>query len=67
MSVGDYERFWKVPNMTNNRLKTLVVIDSMSVGGIATSLYNFLKYTDERLACDLLVFDPDSVDIYGTL
>ena len=63
MSVGDYERFWKVPNMTNNRLKTLVVIDSMSVGGIATSLYNFLKYTDERLACDLLVFDPDSVDV----
>ena len=45
-----------------NRVKTIVVIDSMSVGGIATSLYNFLNHTSQWLDCDLLVFDPESVD-----
>jgi len=46
----------------DRRLKTLVVIDNLHTGGVATSLYNYLKYTCQYLDCDLLVFNEDSVD-----
>ncbi len=44
------------------KVKTLIVIDNMSVGGIATSLYNFLHFQAENLECHLLVFDKNSID-----
>ena len=45
------------------KIKTIIVIDNLCVGGIATSLYNFLHFTQRWLECDLLVFDPESVDM----
>lgn len=48
------------------KLKTLIVIDNLHTGGVATSLYNFLKFTSQQMQCDLLVFNEDSVD-YGRL
>ena len=47
----------------NSRLKTLVVIDNLYTGGVATSLYNFLYFTHERMDIHLLVFDEESIDI----
>lgn len=44
-------------------LKALVVIDNLKVGGIGTSLYNFLAYACEKINIDLLVFDPSSIDL----
>lgn len=43
-------------------LKALIVIDNLKIGGIGTSLYNFLTYASSELHVDLLVFDPDSID-----
>ncbi len=40
----------------------LIVIDNFYLGGIATSLYNFLQEISRRpIDCDLLVFDPSSI------
>lgn len=44
-------------------LKALVVIDNLNVGGIGTSLYNFLTYACHKIDIDLLVFDPSSIDL----
>lgn len=46
----------------NNKLKTLVVIDNLYTGGVATSLYNFLYFAHELLDIHLLVFNEDSID-----
>lgn len=43
-------------------LRTLVIIDNLNVGGIATSLYNFLNYACDKMNIELLVFDYDSID-----
>lgn len=42
--------------------KTLIVIDNLNTGGVATSLYNYLKYTQDYLDCDLLVFNDESIE-----
>ena len=44
------------------RKKTLIVIDNLHTGGVATSLYNYLLYTKKYLDCDLLVFNEESID-----
>lgn len=46
----------------SGKLKTLIVIDNMNTGGIASSLYSFLFFQSSNLECDLLVFDKNSVD-----
>lgn len=49
--------------MKKQRINTLVVIDNLHAGGVATSLYNYLKYTQEKQHCDLLVFNEESIDL----
>ena len=44
------------------KLKTLIVIDNLHVGGVATSLYNFLVYATRYFDIDLFVFNEHSVD-----
>lgn len=44
------------------KLKTLIVIDNLHVGGVATSLYNFLVYATRYFDIDLFVFNEQSVD-----
>ena len=44
------------------KLKTLIVIDNLHVGGVATSLYNFLVYATRYFDVDLFVFNEQSVD-----
>lgn len=44
------------------KFKTLIVIDNLNTGGVATSLYNFLHYAEEYMDIDLLVFDMQSID-----
>lgn len=44
------------------KLKTLIVIDNIHVGGVATSLYNFLVYATRYFDVDLFVFNEQSVD-----
>lgn len=44
-------------------IKTLVVIDNLKTGGVASSLYNFLKYMHNDIHISLLVFDETSLDI----
>lgn len=46
----------------NSRVKTLVVIDNLYTGGVATSLYNFLYFAHEQMDIHLLVFDEESID-----
>lgn len=46
-----------------SRLKTIVVIDNLYTGGVATSLYNFLYFAHELMDIHLLVFDEESIDI----
>lgn len=43
--------------------KTVIVIDNLYTGGVATSLYNFLYFVHDKLDIDLLVFNEESVDI----
>lgn len=43
--------------------KTLVVIDNLHSGGVATSLYNYIKYTNDWQDCELLVFNEESINI----
>ncbi len=43
-------------------MRALIVIDNLNIGGVATSLYNYLKYASQYLDCDLLVFDDGSID-----
>lgn len=43
-------------------INALIIIDNLNVGGIASSLYNFLYYAKDRLDIDLLVFDSDSIE-----
>ena len=39
------------------------MIDNLTTGGITTSLYNFLQSINpEKVECDLLVFDRDSIN-----
>ena len=45
------------------RKKTLVVIDNLHTGGIASSLYNLLYYTHDKLDYHLLVFNKKSIDL----
>ena len=43
-------------------MRLLLVIDNLTTGGITTSLYNFLQSINpEKVECDLLVFDRDSI------
>lgn len=44
------------------KIKTLVVIDNLYTGGVATSLYNYLYFAHELMDIHLLVFDKDSID-----
>ena len=44
------------------KIKTLVVIDNLYTGGVATSLYNYLYFAHELMDIHLLVFDEDSID-----
>ena len=44
------------------RLKTLIVIDNLKTGGVASSLYNYLAYVHDKMDCHLLAFDEDSID-----
>lgn len=46
----------------SKKIRTLIVIDNMNTGGIATSLYNFLLFQSQKMICDVLVFDMESVD-----
>ena len=44
-------------------MRLLLVIDNLTTGGITTSLYNFLQSINpEKVECDLLVFDRDSIN-----
>lgn len=45
------------------RYKTLIVVDNLNTGGVATSLYNYLYYLHNYLSIDLLVFNEDSIDL----
>lgn len=45
-----------------NRLKTLIVIDNLHTGGVATSLYNFLYFVHSTLDIHLMVFNEESID-----
>ena len=42
-------------------MKTLIVIDNLNPGGVASSLYNFLNYAHKQMDCDLLVFNEQSI------
>lgn len=44
------------------KLRTLIVIDNLNTGGVATSLYNFLQYAQDFMDIDLIVFDIQSID-----
>lgn len=44
------------------RIKTLIVIDNLHTGGVATSLYNYLYFTRELLDISLLVFNEETID-----
>lgn len=43
-------------------MRALIVIDNLKIGGVATSLYNYLKYAVRFMDCHLLVFDEESID-----
>jgi len=43
-------------------LKALIVIDNLYVGGVATSLYNYLQYASKLMECTLLVFNKSGID-----
>lgn len=43
-------------------MKLLLVIDKLSIGGIASSLYSFLHFIPNDVSCDLLVFDQSTID-----
>ena len=43
-------------------MKLLIVIDNFNTGGIATSLYSFLKNLPAYVECDILSFDLDAID-----
>ena len=43
-------------------MKTLIVIDNLYTGGVASSLYNFLNHVSERMNCSLMVFHEESID-----
>lgn len=45
-----------------SKIKTLIVIDNLHIGGVATSLYNFLYFAHTRLDICLLSFNEDSID-----
>lgn len=42
--------------------KVLIVIDNLHIGGIATSLYNLLYHTSQKVDYDLLVFNNESIE-----
>ena len=42
--------------------KVLIVIDNLHTGGIATSLYNLLYHTSQKVDYDLLVFNDESIE-----
>lgn len=46
----------------NSKPKAIIVIDNLHTGGVASSLYNYLKVASDYVDCDLLVFNPDSVN-----
>lgn len=46
-----------------NKLKTIIVIDNLYTGGIATSLYNFLHYSRSYFDIDLFIFNDTSLDM----
>lgn len=43
-------------------MKTLIVIDNLNTGGVATALYNFINHASKYMTCDLLVFDENGID-----
>jgi len=45
------------------KFKALIVIDNLHIGGVATSLYNYLYFVHDRMDCTLLVFNEESIDI----
>ena len=44
-------------------MRTLIVLDNLYTGGVASSFYNYLQYASARMDCSLLIFDEDSVDM----
>lgn len=44
------------------KLKTIVVIDNLHTGGVATSLYNFLHFVHNTQDIHLMVFNEDCID-----
>jgi len=44
------------------RLKTLIVVDNLHTGGVATSLYNYLHFVHDKMDCSLLVFNEETID-----
>lgn len=46
----------------NSKPKTLVVIDNLYTGGVATSLYSFLYFARDLMSIYLLVFNEESID-----
>lgn len=44
-------------------MKTIIVIDNLNIGGVASSLYNFLPHIIEKSECDLFVFNESSIDL----
>lgn len=44
-------------------MKTLIVIDNLNTGGVASSLYNYLKCTSNKMECELIVFNETSIDL----
>ena len=43
-------------------MKTLIVLDNLYTGGVASSLYNYLRYVSDRMECTLMVFHEESID-----
>ena len=48
--------------MSKSKLKTLIVIDNLHTGGVATSLYNFIFFVNDLIDIHLLVFNEESID-----
>ena len=44
------------------KIRTLIVIDNLHTGGVATSLYNFLSYAHSYMDISLLVFNEESIN-----
>lgn len=43
-------------------MKTLIVIDNLHVGGVASSMYNYLQHASKYMDCSILVFNENTID-----